>query len=145
MAIATYTASLAAANAPMLYRETGMQARYIQFVGSANTLSDIVLLMPLPDQTRILDFYGTIKSGEALNIIKLGVTGAETALGTFTASASVTQAFNARTLGYRPQVMSLSDDVDPQRGYLYATLSAGSFTTSWTLDLTVYFTNEGGQ
>lgn len=140
MPAATYTATPAALTAPVKYRETGVQARTVKYVGSANTVSDIILLMKLPDRTKIVDFYGDINSAETAATFKIGITGNETALGTFTLSAGL----EARQGTFTPVTLSLTDGVEPHYGYLYATCSAGSFTTTFTLELTVLTTHEDG-
>lgn len=144
MAVSTLTATAAARQAPAVYNATGVQSTTVQYTGSGNTLSDIVLLAKLPDQTRIIDWYARLNSSEALATVKLGFTGNETALGTLTTSGSAETMFDARSLGYQPATMSLSDGQTPHYGYLYATLSAGSFTTSWELDVTILTTHANG-
>lgn len=144
MAATTYTASQAVASVPVRYYETGVHANSVTYVGSGQSVSDIVRLMKLPQGAKVVDWYANATSAEATLQVKLGLTGAgETALGTITATASTATAFNARNLpGWVPAKVSLSDDVTPYNGYVYATLSAGSFTTTYTLNLTVFWSNE---
>lgn len=144
MAAATYTASQAVASVPVRYYETGVHVNNVTFIGSGHSVSDIVNLMKLPQGAKVVDWYASAKSAEGLIQVKLGVTGdSETALGTITASASTATAFNARTNPlYTPAKVSLSDDRTPYNGFVYATLSSGSFTTSYTLNVTVFWSND---
>ena len=143
MTIATYTSSIAVGGAQANAPHTGVQSVDVKYVGSANTLSDIVLLAKIPDQARIVDFYGNLNSAEALNVIKIGVTGNETALGTHTLSASAQTTFDMRSEIISPFNVSLTDAVEPHTAFVFATPSAGSFTTTWTLELTVFYKADG--
>lgn len=143
MAISTLTATAATATAIARYNATGVVERTVKYTYVGGTLSDIILLMKIPDRAVVMQAYGTVSSAEAAVVFKLGITGSEAALGTHTASASATTAFDSIVDAIEPVQLSLTDAAEPHVGYLYATTSVGSWSTTVSLAVTIRYTNDG--
>jgi hypothetical protein len=144
MALSTLTSSLAVAGVQPRAVHAGVNVQTVQLVGSSRTLSDIIKLMKIPNGATVIDVYGMADTGEGQIVFKLGTNSSETAFGTHTISATANPASFApfRDDAVKPYKVSLSDDAVPQHEYLEATVSSGSWTTSFTIVCTVLYTME---
>lgn len=115
----------------------------------ARTLSDIILLGRIPSGATVLDYFLRGSTGETAAVIRMGADGGGTAT---TFITSHTLSVNAATNGYRaygalstytPTRFSRSDS-DAQDGVnIYATLQAGTFTTSFSFDFGIWYVRDG--
>lgn len=110
---------------------------------AARTLSDIGFLCKIPNQSVVVDYYVRGTSGETLSSFKLGIDhgGTETTFGT--GSLSVGAVVVYRPMTGIPYLVSISD-TDAQGGAtVYMTVSAGSWTTSISLDFMFQYVRRG--
>ncbi len=110
---------------------------------SARTLSDIGFLCKLPNQSVVVDYYVRGTSGETLSSFKLGIDhgGTETSFGTGSLSTGAVVVYSPKT-GI-PYLISISD-TDAQGGAtVYMTVSAGTWTTSISLDFMFAYVRRG--
>ena len=152
--MATVTASLATAGAPVKMNHAGTTTVHVKLNTSGNTLSDIMLLAKIPQRALVTDVRGTLGTSNADTVIKLGWKGAvagtasnETAFGTHTASGTdVVTNFAMTTEDLGPVLVTFTDSTGSNFAYLFATASVGTFSDTVCLDVTMEFTmdhNEG--
>lgn len=106
-----------------------------KFTTSGRTLSDIIFLAKVPNHVTIIGWDLQGISAETASTFKLGITGGgtESTFGTFTLAGNALVRFGGMLTGC-PFTVSLSD-TDAQAGAtIYATVSAGSHTTSISFD-----------
>ena len=139
--MATVTASLATSRVSPKRLHAGANVVRVKYTGSANTLSDIVLLAKVPNGAIITDMNGVFFSSNVDSVIKVGWSGADsgsaTAFGTHTASttdATTNWTLTGEDLG--PVHISFTDSTGSAAGMIYATCSAGTFSDSFSLDIT---------
>ena len=145
--MATATSSLATAGAPVKINHAGDTAVRVKFVGSSNTLSDQILLAKLPNGALVTMLTGIFGTGNADSVIKLGWKGArtgtasdETAFGTHTASSTdATTNFALDTEDLGAVHLSFTDSVGSNFAYLFATCSVGTFSDTYTLDISFHY------
>lgn len=134
MAIATVTSTVYANHTPA-FTHIGDNVVQGKFTTSGRTLSDIIFLAKVPNGVVITDWHIQGTSGETASTYKLGINsagGTESTFGTFTLAGAALVVF-PRVTGC-PFDVSLSD-TDAQGGAtIYATVSAGTHTTSISFD-----------
>ena len=134
MAVATATSTVYANHTPA-FTHIGDNVVQGKVHLSGRTLSDIVFLAKVPNGVVITDFVVQGISTETASAYKLGINsagGADNTFGLFTLAGSAIVSF-ARVTGC-PFDVSLSD-TDAQGGAtIYATVSAGTHTTSISFD-----------
>ena len=151
--MATGTSTLATARAPVKEQHTGTMTVHIGYVGSANTLSDIIYLAKLPQRALVTMVDGIFGSGSNVDsVIKLGWdapnagNGSATAFGTHTSSTTdAVTIFDMNLEEISPVLISFTDSIGQAFARLFLTCSAGSFTDTWSIDLTVQYTMDHGE
>lgn len=145
----TWTSSMAQANIQPKYDAVGVQSVHVQYNLAAATLSDIVWLAKVPNGALITSVKGFIGTSNTDSVIKLGWyrasdkagSGAsETAFGTWTSTATLATTeldISAKFLG--AVAISFTDSLGSDFAYIYATCSVGSFTDTFSFDLTVTY------
>ena len=152
--MATVTASLATSGAPVKQNHAGTTSVHVKLNTSGNTLSDIMLLAKIPNRALVTDVRGTLGTSNADTVIKLGWRGDpsgtasnETAFGTHTASGTdVVTNFTMVGEDLGPVLVSFTDSIGSGFAFLFATASAGTFSDTVCLDVTMEYTmdhNEG--
>lgn len=142
MPISTVTSTVYSAG---IGRRTHIGTEVVQgkFTTSGRTLSDIIFLAKIPNHSTITNWHVQGISAETASTFKLGITGGgtESTFGTFTLAGNALVAF-PRVTGC-PFTVSLSD-TDAQGGAtIYATVSAGTHTTSISFDFAFYYKAAG--
>lgn len=146
--MATQTSSLATAGAPVKMNYAGATTLHVHIDASAQTLSDQVLLAKLPNRALVTALRGVFGSSNTASVIKLGWKGqvgasSEAAFGTHTAAEGN---FALVTDNIGGVLISFTDSIGNNFAYVFATCSVGSFSDTWSLDLTIDYTvdhNEG--
>ena len=145
--MATGTASLATASAPVRYNHAGTTSIRVKGVFSGHTLSDQILLAKLPLGALVTHLNGIFGTGNADSVIKLGWKGSqsgqasdETDFGTHTSSSTdATTNFALDTEDLGPVLVTFTDTSGLPFAYLFATCSVGSFSDTFTLDIALQF------
>jgi len=143
MAIATFTATTF--NLEPRLNVHGPTFTYGTIVTSTRTLSDIGFLLRVPNKATVLDWWMRGSTTETASVFKLGITGAgrngsgagsETTFGTRTFSVNADPTMlHGMTLGAGVNHCVSLSDTDAQRGAtVYMTISAGTWTTSVSID-----------
>ncbi len=117
---------------------------YGMIILSARTLSDIVFLAKIPNRAVIVDIWFRGGTAETASTAKFGISnnGTETTFGTLTFSSTGTPVLLQPRTGI-PFEVSISD-TDAQAGAtLYATISAGTWTTTVTLEFMCTYVHPG--
>lgn len=141
----TFTSSLATAGAQAKRLHSGSQTVRVRYnSGTGATLSDIILLCKLPNGAMVTDVQGTFGTGSTDSVLKLGWVGSDsgsaTAFGTHTSSSTdgLTN-FNITGEDIAPVHISFTDSTGSGVAYLYGTCSAGSFSASFSIDISVTY------
>lgn len=104
-------------------------AKGVYTAGGTLTASDIILGVKVPHGAEIVGGYISGHVDNAACVLKVGVSGADTALlsaGTLSATAQLTR-FNGGSL---PRKISLSDDANPQWQHVFLTVNSGGTDTA---------------
>ena len=144
--MSTLTSTAATSTASVRYQEAGVVERHVRLVTGDVTLSDIILMVKIPDQATITAVYGSGNSPEALSSFKMGITGngTETTFASLISlSVGAVVAFDSRDELAVPFKLSMTDNAVPHHGFIYLTPSTGTWTTSHTIDLVVRYSNDG--
>lgn len=139
--MATFTSTLATAGVSAKRVHAGANVVRVKYVGAAATLSDIILLAKIPNGAVVNTMNGIFGTGNVDSVIKVGWkslgTTSETAFGTHTSSttdATTNWTLTGEDLG--PVHISFTDSLGSDFAMLYATASVGSFTNTFTIDIT---------
>lgn len=149
MAGTTYTSSMAQSGIQPKYDATGVQNVHVAYQSAGHTLSDIIWLAKVPNGALVTMVKGYIGTSNTDSVIKLGWyrasdgagSGAsETAFGTWTASnTSVNQEVDMSAKFIAAVAISFTDTIGSDYAIIYATNSVGSFTDTFSLDLTITY------
>ncbi|HEU4344819.1 MAG TPA: hypothetical protein VFU31_24990 [Candidatus Binatia bacterium] len=150
MAVKTLTSTAGIAAVPRLHHQ-GEVVVWADYSGQGSlSLSDVILMVKVPDQVDITDgaligSYGTA----AGNTFKLGVDADDAAIitaGTSFSNTAILLRANAATLPFR---VSLSSTADIQRGYTWAKITAvvvqpiGSASVSMSMSVMLKYVAAG--
>ena len=120
MAVGTFTASSQTATPRVLH--TGVipaTATFTLGAAQSTTISDVILLVKIPDRAWIVNGYITGTHGALANVLKVGTLADDdccTAIASFSSTAQ-RNLFNAAVLPFQ---VSLSDDAEPKWTWLRA-------------------------
>jgi hypothetical protein len=118
MAVASTTASSATATPRAIHAGLNVAtATYTLNAAASTTLSDVLLMVKIPDQATIVDGYVVGTNGSAATTFKIGTSADDDALhvaASFSATAQLTR-FSAATLPFK---VSISDDAEPKWTYV---------------------------
>jgi hypothetical protein len=145
MAVSTLTASSQTATPRVLH--TGVITAFGTFTlnaAASTTLSDVRLMVKIPDRAWIVNGYVTGTNGGVGALYKVGTQQDDDCCTTATSSLSVTAVrslFNSTQLPFQ---VSLSDDVEPKYTWLTVTAVSGSSTLTESLKVFVEYVMPGG-
>ena len=144
MAVGTFTASSQTATPRVLH--TGVipaTATFTLNAAQSTTLSDVILLVKIPDRAWIVNGYITGTNGAAAQTLKVG-TAADDDCCTAIASFSATAQRNLFNNAVLPFQVSLSDDAEPKWTWLKAERVVGSATLTESYRVYVEYVMPGG-
>jgi hypothetical protein len=144
MAVATLTASSQTATPRAVHVGANYATgTYTLNAAGSTTVSDVLLMVKVPDQATIVDGYAVGTNGSAGTSFKIGTTADDDALhvtASFSATSQLTR-FSAATLPFK---VSLSDDAEPKWTWVKMERSANaSGTLTESIRLVVVYTMPG--
>lgn len=141
MAVTTTTASSALQNPRMTH--TGLNVvtgLHVTGTGTTiHTLSDIILMLPIPNDAQIVQLYAEIGTGETIATAAIGTQESPNQFGSFTGKSGVIQ---WASVGL-PYNVSLTDGKTPLKTHITVKAAAGTWSTSATIRVTCFYTHEG--
>jgi hypothetical protein len=117
MAVNSLTASSATATPRAVHVGSNFAQGTVTFNGVSTTLSDVLLMVKVPDQATIVGGYVIGTNGSVSTTYKIGTSADDDALhvaASFSATSQLTR-FSAATLPFK---VSISDDAEPKWTYV---------------------------
>lgn len=130
MAVSTLTASSATATPRAIHAGVNVATATATINGVSTTLSDVYLMVKVPDQATIIGGFVVGTNGSGASVFKIGTSADDDALhvaASLSATAQLTR-FTAATLPFK---VSISDDAEPKWTYvkMERVLNASTTTT----------------